>query len=380
MKGWDWLTKADYSWGFVARVIVKALVIFLLFNLLWLAVSPMTLLGRLSVYGWLVPYRERLPYGESPDANNLSTDSLEAMFATHALNAPKASDEYRVIVIGDSATWGILLRPEETLTGQLNALNLKTDDKRRVMFYNVGHPIMSVTKDLLLLDVAKNYQPDLIVWAVTLESLYRDEQLEPPIVQNNASRVRQLISTYNLNLDAAALPLSAPTDFFSQRRLLADWWRLQWFGFAWATTRVDQVYNEYTPRTNDFDIDTSWKDFADSVDDSVLAESLSFDVLQAAHSIMSDVPILMVNEPIYRADGTNSDIRYNLWYPQWAYDAYRRLLETQATANEWRYLDVWDAIAPEHFTDSPVHLDAVGSAAFAEAVEASTGLRVPRTE
>jgi lysophospholipase L1-like esterase len=367
MKGWDWLTNGSYNWAFVARVVVKALVIFGLFNLLWIALAPMSVLGKVSMYGWLVPYRERLPYGEAAEANNLSTNSLEAMFATHAVNTPKASDEFRVIVIGDSATWGILLRPEETLVGQLNALNLQTEGKRMV-FYNLGHPIMSVTKDQLLLSIAKDYQPDLVVFPLTLESLYRGEQLEPPIVQNNPQRVRDLIITYNLALDASELSNDMPRDFFGQRRLVADWWRLQGFGFAWATTRVDQVYGDYTPRTNDFEADTSWKDFAAEVDDSTLADALAFDVLQAAHTMMGDVPILLVNEPIYRADGTNSDLRYNLWYPRWAYDAYRRLLAQEATDNGWRIVDVWDAIAPERFTDSPVHLDAEGSSELAAVV------------
>ena len=30
---------------------------------------------------------------------------------------PKADDEFRVLLVGDSGNWGILLKPEETLAG-----------------------------------------------------------------------------------------------------------------------------------------------------------------------------------------------------------------------------------------------------------------------
>lgn len=43
------------------------------------------------------------------------------MFASHVVSG-RPSAEFRVFLIGDSATWGWLLRNEETLAGQLNAL------------------------------------------------------------------------------------------------------------------------------------------------------------------------------------------------------------------------------------------------------------------
>ena len=76
-------------------------------------------------------------------------------------------------------------------------------------------------------------------------------------------------------------------------------------------------------------------------------------------------PVLIVNEPIFIADGRNSDVHYNFWYPRWAYDRYRDLLAQAAQSSGWILLDAWDAIAPQEFTDSPVHLTPAGSAQFA---------------
>ena len=97
----------------------------------------------------------------------------------------------------------------------------------------------------MLLDEAMQYQPDQIVWLVTLQSFPRDQQLYPPIVQNNAARVRDLIARYDLQLDPHDSRFVDP-DFFGktiigQRRALADWLRLQLYGFSWAATGIDQV-------------------------------------------------------------------------------------------------------------------------------------------
>jgi hypothetical protein len=353
--------------SFLLRLSFKTAALLLAFNLCWLVLQPMPMLGRLSVYGWLVPHRERLPYGESPAAYNLSTNSLETMFATHAISAPKPADEFRVVVLGDSATWGILLRPEETLTSQLNALGLFAPDGRRMRFYNLAHPIMSLTKDLLLLDAALPYQPDLVVWLHTLESFYRPEQLRPPLLRANAARVRDLAARYRLDLSLDVLPTPSlfERSFFGQRRLVADWWRLQAFGAAWAATGIDQIYPEYTPRRSDFDADISWKAFRAPAD---LTPALAFDVVAAADALLGDVPLLLVNQPIFVSDGQNSQMRYNTWYPRWAFDQFRQLYAQQAAASGWHSLDLWDAVEPDRFTDSPVHLDAVGAQRLAQAL------------
>ena len=67
------------------------------------------------------------------------------MFASHLIAAgPKPEDEYRVIVIGDSSVWGTLLRPEESLAGQLDAAGLTTCDGKQVRVYNLGYPTISL--------------------------------------------------------------------------------------------------------------------------------------------------------------------------------------------------------------------------------------------
>lgn len=373
MAGWDWLTKpqTDYTWSFVFRVVIKMLILFVLFNLIFAVLQPLAFINSLSLYNWLIPGRERLPFGEDDRAYNLSLNSVEGMFASHVIRQSKADDEFRVVLIGDSGMWGILLRPEETLAGQLNEANITLDDGRTVRAYNLGHPIMSLTKDLMLLEEAMQYRPDMIIWLTTLESFPRERQIFAPIVQNNPERVRNLITTYDLDLDVDN-PEFVELNFMDQtivgqRRELADWLRLQLFGFMWAITGIDQYYpDEYDLRTSDFEEDESWQSFGEPSD--LTTDDLAFDVIHAGHELVGDVPLILINEPIFISDGENSDLRYNIWYPRWAYDQYRDIYLEEAEANDWVYVDLWDMIASEEFTDSPVHLTPEGSAQLAERV------------
>ena len=359
------------TWKAALRIVTKAALLFVILNLLFAWTKPPESIGRISLYNTLLPGRLRLPYGENPaESYNLSLNNIPAMFASHVITRTKASDEYRVLLIGDSGTWGWLLENDETLTAQINAAGL-TLDSRRVVVYNLAYPIMALMKDLLLLDEAMHYQPDLIIWPVTLQSFPREQQLFPPLVQNNTDRVRRLIATYDLNLDPNDPRFVDPSllerTIVGQRRALADWLRLQVYGFSWAFTGIDQaIPDEYPLRASDFEADLSWETYDEPTP--LTTENLAIDVLAAGFACAGDVPVLLINEPMFISSGANSDLRYNAFYPRWAYDAYRDLLAQQAEANDWNYLDLWDAIPPDEFTDTPVHLTPAGMQLLSEYV------------
>jgi lysophospholipase L1-like esterase len=411
MAKWDWIEKPESpaTWGFALRVIIKAGIMLALCNAVYAIFAPIEALGGVSLYNTLLPGRERLPYGENFEQSySLSLNNIPAMFASHVISRPKGEGEFRVVLIGDSGVWGWFLANEDTLAGQLNDPHprqlpitwrgdfkaarahggatlqvaefspLSTSEAKwggdGVKTYNLAYPIMSLTKDLLLLDEAMRHQPDMIVWLVTLESFPREKQLFPPLAQHNAARVRNLINAHDLQLDPADARLIEPNFFertvFGQRRDLADWLRLQLYGFSWAATGIDQYIPDEIPlRQSDFEADESWQDFDAPV--TLTRDDLAVEVLAAGVERAGDVPVLIVNEPIFISSGANSDLRYNSWYPRWAYDQYRALLAQEARANGWQYLDLWDSINPAEFTDSPVHLTATGTRALAELIRAA---------
>jgi len=361
------------------RVLIKALLIFLAANLLFPVFSSSPGKGAEpkaspSLYNFVFPGRQRLPYGDQPDlAYNLSLFDLDAMFASHIIAAPKAEDEYRVVLLGDSSVWGFLLEPQDTLSAYLNAAGLSLAG-RQVTFYNLGYPTMSVTKDLLLLEHALAYQPDLIIWLVTLESLPRDKQLSSPIVQHNPVPVRTLIETYALDLDPADPALENPSfwqrTLVGQRRPLADFLRLQMYGVMWAATGIDQYYPpSYDPPQSDLEADDS---FHGLLPPTLQASDLALDVLQAGVQMAGEVPVLFVNEPIYISQGQNSNIRYNFFYPRWAYDQYRQVLLETCQQKDWDCLDAWDLVSLGEYTNSAIHLTPAGEKLLADQISQVT--------
>jgi hypothetical protein len=352
---------------FLRNVLIKALILFAAANAIFAAVDFLPALGRISIYNHIVPGRMRLPYGEHPETDyNLSLFNLEAMFSSHEIAARPAEGEFRVVMIGDSATWGFLLKPEETLAAQINRRNTE-----RIHVYNLGYPTMSATKDLLMLEHAMRYRPDLIVWMVTLESLPQAKQLASPILQNNAAEARELIAEYGLHSDPEDPRLVTPTwwdrTLVGGRRNLADLIRLQMYGFLWAATGVDQsIPAEYEPPQKDLDADESFHGLGPPE----LEESdLAFDVLAAGRAMAGDVPLWIVNEPIYLSDGLNSDIRYNFFYPRWAYDQYRTLLAQWCRDQGVALLDWWDTVPAGEFSNSAIHRTPAGELLLAGRLE-----------
>lgn len=368
MRDWSWIDNIPKSWTFLLRVIVKALLLFGLCNLIFAWIYPMEWIGQFSLYGTVYPARPRLPYGENPsESYNVSINNIPALFASHEVSQAYPDDEFRVFLIGDSSTWGWLLENDETLSAQLNSAGLSMNDES-VVSYNLGYPVMSLTKDLLILDEAMQYNPDIIIWLVSLASFPPEQQLFPPLVQENREHLLPLIASYNLtiNPDNEAFIQAGfwERTIIGQRRPLADLLRLQTYGLSWSATGIDQATPRMiTLRQSDFEEDFSWSTHSDPTE--LTRDDLAFDVLSAGIQRAGDIPVIIVNEPMFISDGQNSDVRYNNFYPRWAYDQYRALLAEISTANSWQYFDLWDRIDSQEFTDSPVHLTADGTETLA---------------
>jgi len=364
------------SFRFLSNVFLRALILFVLANILFAAFEPSSVLSKISAYNVVINGRARLPFGETPDkAYNFSLFNLEAMILSHEIaGAKKSPDEYRVIFIGDSSTWGTLLKNDETLSGHINAAKLKTKDGRMVRAFNLGYPSMSLAKDLLILSLVNRYQPDLIVWAFTLESFPRSRQLASPLVANNPKVMRTLIDQHSLKLNAddpQFVNLSWwDKTIIGQRRPLADLFRLQMYGVMWAATGIDQYYPEkYQLRADDLQSDV---EFYGLKPPRLNENDLALDVLNAGVAAVGGTPnrvaVLFVNEPIFISAGKNSDARYNFFYPKWAYDDFRLIVEAQMKTKNWRYVDVWNSIAPNEFTNSAVHVTPKASGVVAAKV------------
>lgn len=347
------------------RAILKGLLFFLIIDLLFVPLHPIHYLDRISAYNYIFPGRERLPYGELPDkAYNLSLYNLDAMFASHEISANRNPvNEFRVVLIGDSSVWGYLLKPENTLAALISSAGIKLKNGKEIRAYNLGYPTLSLIKDLVFLDYAMRYQPDMIIWLVTLESFPQEKQLDSPIVQNNPAVAQKLISTYSLNLDPQDPKLVIPdiwaSTLIGERRNLADMLHLQLYGVMWAATGIDQYYpTNYEPPQENLSADESFHNIQPPT---LNLQDISFDILIAGSKVSENVPVLYVNEPIYLSHGENSDIRYNFFYPRWVYDQYRQLFAETCQAHLWQCIDEWDLVPFGEFTNSAIHMTPAGT-------------------
>ena len=291
-------------------ILIKAALIFIILNLLFAISYPMGSLGKITIYNSVVPGRLRLPYGENPNLSyNISLYNLEAMFKSHKISeSTKSDNEFRVLLIGDSATWGFLLKPEETLSAALNKKELLNNADQKIIFYNLGYPVMSLTKDLLVLSNVMQFQPDLIIWLVTLESFPMDKQLFPPLIQNNPAPVRKLIEEYDLNLDEQSSSFNSLSFYdktiLGARKPLADMVRFQLYGIMWAATGIDQyIPDTFTSKKENLQADPNFHNFEPP---SLHENDLALDVLDAGFSLSGEFTILLVNEPMFISHGENS--------------------------------------------------------------------------
>lgn len=356
--------------NFMLKITLKAFLLFVLLNFLMIMLPKDV--GRLSLYNVLLEGRLRFPFGENPkESYNFSLFDIDAMFASHVINGESIiNDEYHVLLLGDSSTWGTLLRPEETISGLLDASNLVTCDGKTVRFYNLGYPTVSLTKDLMFLDYAMRYKPDLVIWIVTLESFPLEKQLTSPIVSNNAVRVDDLILRYNLSLnsedpDLVRLSFWDKT-LIGRRRSLADLIRLQLYGIPWSATGIDQVYpSDYQQAQTDLAEDIT---FYGQTGPHLDVNQLSFEILDAGMDAVGDVPLLIINEPMLISSGENSTLRYNFFYPRWAYDQYRSLMKEKSRREAWKFLDLWNIVPASEFTNSAIHTTPLGVTMIAQKI------------
>ena len=231
---------------------------------------------------------------------------------------------------------------------------------------------MSLVKDLMILEKALTYDPDLILWPVTLQSFPDSIQIETPLVANNPQRAIPLIDESNLPLQDNYTAFNQPTywdqTLIGRRRSLFDTLQLQFYGMMWAATGIDQTYpSNYTPAQRDFEADDTAFAGWDSV--TLPTDQLLTAALTAGTALAVNVPVLIVNEPILISTGANSDIRYNFFYPRWAYDQYRALMTNLATNADWTYVDLWDVVPEAEFTNSAVHVTPAGSQVFYDALK-----------
>lgn len=339
---------------------IKAVTLFVIANLLIGIFNPP--FYNLSLYNKVFPGRVRLPFGTDGGIYGVMVDNLDVMMASHQISAPKADDEFRVVLIGDSSVWGEGAHVSQSIAVLWNQTEPGCNG-RKIKYYNLAYPHPSVVKDLIILDKAMEFDPDLVLWFVTLNTL--TPRRLSPFIRANADRAERVLNTHDIPFDLDDVATTGGFNAFYEKTLigqrsdLARMLRLQAVGLLWAMTGTDS----YEPETrtvhqdNDVSADIIYKG-TETPDE--LQDQIMWNALTAGHQIAGQVPIMIINEPIFIATGTNSDVRYNSGYPRWAYDYYRAELQSKSQMNQWNYLDLWDSVPAAYFPDGVIHVSPEG--------------------
>ncbi len=329
------------------RVFMKALLLALLLNssFVIVGVDPLASLMRLNTWS-LRGGSTRLMRRAMP---------IEALIAAHEVSRPKAPDEYRVIILGDSEQWGMSLPASETLTAHINARHFKVGE-RRLVAYNLAYPFPEATRDTLILDAAADTKPDLVIWFITAIAfnsskvgMYEGNSILFELSQPRADR---LIKTYDQQWLYQWIKHKDGLAITSQNAI-PDWLGSLVEPFDGApqepvVPEAKRAIHESIPAQaswyNDFFLqmpDSAWQSL-------VIGRQIT-DRLGAK--------LLVVNEPMFISTGPNSDVNYNTWVQRSTYDKYRREIVAFTQQHNISYADLWNAIPPEHFTDSFFHAD-----------------------
>jgi hypothetical protein len=331
---------------------MKGMLFFLAFNFAFMLV-PDSFLWKFTLFNTILPGRPRFR----------NEGDLDLLFNAHEIASSSRRDEYRVVVLGDSSTWGVLLNEGQTFTSLINAGD-PACGSRPIHVYNLGYPKLSVFKDLILLRRAMQYQPDLILWNITLNSMLKEPQ-KHPIVDENRALARELIDRYHLDVELGPATRAGALDrtFLGRRNDIARFISYQLDGIRWQAAG-DEVEKDYKPLELKVSPNPAFNGLKSPLDPTII----QFDVLRAGAEMAGDVPLIVINEPIQIVPGKNSEIRYNRNYPRWAYDQYRSMLAGHATPDGWTLVDLWDIVPPTEFTDSTIHRSPAGEQIFAQAV------------
>lgn len=336
------------------RILFTAGLLFAVFNALF-ALIPSPAIWDLSLYNVLLPGRPRFQ----------QEDDLDLVFRTHEISAsPARPDEFKVAVLGHSSTWGYLLESEETFSGVINAAGLETCQGKPIRLYNLAFPKLSVFKDLLILDRSMHYQPDMILWMVTLNSTLREPK-QHPIITYNGAQARALSERYGLGIQIETeVPSLSRRTFLARRQDLARFAAFELEGFHWMIAG-EVVKKKYTPIGQAVQADQTFGGIPpDALDPSLVM----VEVMQAGTLRAGEIPVFIVNEPIQVVTGENSQVRYNEHYPRWAYDQYRTIMDSAAARYGWHYVDLWNIVPPTEFSDSAVHRTPAGEKLVAQAI------------
>ena len=359
------------------RVLIKALVLLLIFDAAQIAIDLAGTLDRALSYRSFTPPTERL--GLANQIGDPIWWTLDPLLDAHQIAQPKAPDEFRVIFLGDSATFCLYCRANEAIPSVFTQLGAMRDGKR-VVGYNLAYPGSDWLKDILILKHALSYQPDAIVWLVTAKGAGDQPLPQEPeahlLTRLNAAELPALARQYAL--DTWETQRYADADAWYQRSIFTHGGRYR----DWLILLARSVRNAALDPQRDLSQDYLWPgepvttkpvqpvaEINSTLPGYGVFPNRQWGLLRAGQHMADEarVPLLIVNEPTYIASGPHTDVNYNSFYERNLYDRFRAALTDFTQQQAMTYLDLWNFLPAENFSNTSLHYNLEGNRRVAEA-------------
>jgi hypothetical protein len=325
------------------RLVLKALILFAGFNILFAEVPSL----NYFVFKLLMPRLEKFPiYDLYDDPSAEHGFGLEpvldvgSLFSSHLISqSTKYPNEYRVVFIGDSTIRDGQFYP---------FINGRSCGGKYLKAYNLGYYGVSATKDLIILQEAMKYSPDLIIWSVT-NSITNNNT---GFLQANPGGLEKLQNVYGLSDDSIGQDsASYRTDdkIRVEVRLL-----LYYLVLNPATGNNDDIMSIAFQDARNAAASASRTDLSSASPDKRRALDSE---MQTFKRITNNVRIYLINEP--RPVAVVNTDRYKQYI-----DNLTDLSRTQ----EIKMMDLAELIPEQDFTTSRIHRNNAGDMLFVKAV------------
>ena len=359
------------------RILLKAVALLLICDVLQIAFHVASTIDHWSIYQALTPPTARL--GIANQIGDPIWWRINVLLDAHKIARPKAPDEYRVIFLGDSATFCLYCKAGEAIPQVFTDQEASIDGKR-VVGYNLAYPGPDWLKDILILKHALDYQPDAIVWLITANGSSDQPNPNNPdptlFVRINADELPALARQYQFSTWETKLYAEADAWYQSSIWLhggrYRDWLVLAARALWNALIRTKDLTTDYllpgSPIT-----EQPIRPIAEINSGLPGYESLPnsrWDLLLAGQRMAHEkgIPLLIVNEPLYVGSGPNSEINYNSYYERALYDRFRAALTGFTQQYQLPLLDLWNFLPPENFSNTALHYNLEGNRKIAQQV------------
>jgi hypothetical protein len=361
------------------RIVAKALAILVAFDLLQASFRLERKVENLSLYRRLVPPLSRLDILR--DYPSQVMWPLEPLLDAHEIGRRKQPGEYRVAVLGDSGSFDLFSPSRDAIPGQMSRIG-ETVRGRRVRAYNLSYHTPNTLKDLVVERHALRRDPDAIVWFVTLYDLAEDAP--PPfrhfvhlILRANDDDVCELAANYGISTWEIRQMRCGERPWWRESLWLDGGGRYRDLAILLARAGLDALvpgdpsdsYLARKPWIGSMPLPESPL-FADRGANDPPMPNSRWKALEAGARMAAGqgVPLLVVNDPIFLASGPLSGREYNSFYARTIYDRYRVALAEYCRIRGIPLLDLWNALPPGEFDNTPQHYRPEGSARIARLV------------